>query len=366
MTRDVVPSFGLVSGTLSARVRGWSLLAVWSFLALASIGQVALVLHTRGQPIVWSQLVPDRLIDWFTCAMFTPVCIWLARVRPLTRPHLLQTLALYVAVTALCVVAKCVIMVLLLHVIPHGRAVTIVEALVQGALFDGVMLWAIIVLVHALDLQQRVADRDRSALDLRARLSEAELEALRGQLQPHFLFNTLNGIASLIHTAPDAADRLVVRLSDLLRAALAHRGTVELPLSDELALLDTYLSIMAERFAGQFSVVQEIDRDAQNVPVPQFLLQPLVENAFEHGFSRRAGTGRITIRARRSRVDRLQIEVRDDGIGPHIAAPMLEGVGLGGTRRRLQRLYGDDQSLTLRAADGGGALVTIELPIVGI
>jgi LytS/YehU family sensor histidine kinase len=226
-----------------------------------------------------------------------------------------------------------------------------------------VIFAGVIAVIHALALQQRLAQREQLALELRAQLSEAELEMLKGQLQPHFLFNTLNGVASLIHTAPDTADFIVVQLADLLRASLGHEGTREIPLAEELALLDKYLAIMEARFFGRIAIDREIDAATYSALVPQFLLQPLVENAFEHGIGRRADGGRIRIRASIVNDSRLRLEVSDDGAGLSHDATVAERVGLGNTRQRLERLYGDAQSLVLAALPDGGALVSVELPL---
>jgi len=201
---------------------------------------------------------------------------------------------------------------------------------------------------------------------LRGRLTEAQLDVLKAQLRPHFLFNTLNSISTLIHTDPDSADHMVVQLADLLRASLESSGKHEITLAEEVRLLERYLDIMRVRHQDRLSVAITVSPRASRALVPHFILQPLVENAIEHGIARRAGAGSIVVEA--TDVDgRLDIRVADDGCGlqPRLndsRAPD-EGIGLGNTRLRLAQLYGDAQSLMLKHADSGGTVVTITIPL---
>ena len=331
----------------------WIVFGVWTALDAFAIAQTAVMFGQRGVPFQWTWLAANRSIDWYTCALFTPVFFWLVRRYPLdsVRPRI--TVPMYVAVTSACVVLKYAIMLPLERLVGGPGGVTLGGLLAQEFLLEFLIFCGLIAIIHALQLQRRLSQREQLALELRAQLSEAELEVLKGQLQPHFLFNTLNGVASLIHTAPDAADFVVVQLADLLRSSLEHKGARLIPLTDELTLLDKYLGIMEARFHGRLSIHREIDPSALVALVPQFLLQPLVENAFEHGIARRAGAGRITIRAS-AETGRLRLEVSDDGAGLSREADPGEGVGLGNTRQRLERLYGEEQSLRLRRSPGAG------------
>jgi sensor histidine kinase YesM len=234
------------------------------------------------------------------------------------------------------------------------------------------IFWAVIGIVHAYVVTRRLRERERLAAELRVRLSEARLEALQGQLRPHFLFNTLNGISTLIHADPEAADRTVVQLGELLRASLERSGSHEIPLAEELALLERYLAIMQTRFHDRLRVELSIDPDARDALVPHFILQPLVENALEHGIARRAGAGRIRVTARTEprggSGGLLCLAVADDGPGAHRdeahGTPAVdEGVGLANTRLRLQQLYGYRHRLALAQGPLGGMEVTIELPL---
>ena len=188
---------------------------------------------------------------------------------------------------------------------------------------------------------------------------QAQLAQLTQQLQPHFLFNALNTVSSLIHSDPDAADILLTRLATLLRAATDASQRPEHPLADELTLLRAYADIMAQRFADRVQISWEVDATAQDCRVPTLGLQPLLENCFRHVVERRNALTHIAIRITHS-VSRLQIEIEDDGDLQRL--PDKRGVGLGNLERRLQSLYGAQASLELRLRSGGGLIVEVSLP----
>ncbi len=197
---------------------------------------------------------------------------------------------------------------------------------------------------------------------LHAQLADARLGALRAQLNPHFLFNTLHAISSLVERDPRGVRRMIARLSELLRYSLEESDEHEIPLRQELSVLDRYLEIMRIRFQGSLDVAVDVDAGVQDALVPNLVLQPLVENAVKHGVSKVEGAGQIIIRGRRDG-DRTVLTVRDNGPGLGEAqAPGEEGVGLRNTRARLEQLYGSAQSLTLRDVDGGGLIAEITLP----
>jgi LytS/YehU family sensor histidine kinase len=184
-----------------------------------------------------------------------------------------------------------------------------------------------------------------------ASLAHARLDALRMQLQPHFLFNTLNTIAGLVHEEPDKADAMLTSLSDLLRLTLHTHSERELPLSRELEFVERYLDIIHARFEEKLRFTVDVAPETHEALVPTFLLQPIVENAVEHGLQLRPDSGIVTICARRD-AGLLLISIADNGIGLPEGTPPPEGVGLGNTRARLKELYGDRASLTLESGDG--------------
>src|SRR3954464_4336544 len=197
------------------------------------------------------------------------------------------------------------------------------------------------------------------AAELHAQVTDARLNALRAQLNPHFLFNTLNAVSTLVDEDPPGARRMIARLSDLLRHTLRAGDGHEITLARELEMLRRYMDIMEVRFQGKLDVSIETEPSLDDALVPNLVLQPLVENAFRHGLAQMKDVGRVAGRAVRDNGD-LVLTVRDNGRGP--ASPVREGVGLTNTRARLAQLYGERQRLALSAAEGGGALVEVRLP----
>jgi two-component sensor histidine kinase len=205
---------------------------------------------------------------------------------------------------------------------------------------------------HTLTYYRRTQERESS-------LALARSEAQKMQLQPHFLFNTLNMIAELVHEEPDKADAMLISLSGLLRLTMETAGEQELPLRRELEFIERYLTIMHARFEDRVKFQLGIDPATHAALVPTFLLQPLVENAVEHGLGPRMAGGLISIRSRRVG-DLLHLCVADNGVGLNGAKRGPEGLGLGNTRNRLREMYGEAGRLELQ--DTGGLIVEISLP----
>jgi len=214
----------------------------------------------------------------------------------------------------------------------------------------------------AWDYGKKVRERELRASQLESQLVQAQLQALRMQLHPHFLFNTLHAVSVLVRKGDDqAAVRMIAGLSDLLRLALDSAGAHEVPLKQEMDFVERYLAIEQVRFRDRLQVSVSLAPETLDAMVPNMLLQPLVENAIRHGVARAAFGSQITIQSQRQD-GRLEIRVRDTGPGPQAAISSGTGVGLRNARERLFRLHGDDQELRLEPASGGGALVIIRLP----
>ncbi|HEX6575248.1 MAG TPA: histidine kinase [Gemmatimonadaceae bacterium] len=228
------------------------------------------------------------------------------------------------------------------------------------ALRQDLVPWiAVAAIVTAIELRRRSVRATVERERLRAQVAEQRLVALTGQLQPHFLFNTLQGISTLIHRDPEAADEVLSRLSDLLRDLLRHRDTPLVSLEDELRYIRTYLEISKVRFSDRLNFTIDSDPSADRVRVPLFILQPLVENALHHGIGSRAEGGTIAVRAMQR--DRgVTLEVEDDGNG---LTDTSDGVGLSNTRERLKTLFGDDQTLTIARNQSGGVTARIVIPV---
>lgn len=215
---------------------------------------------------------------------------------------------------------------------------------------------------HAFAYHRRAQEREKEAIALAAGLSKAKLDALRLQLQPHFLFNALNAISTLVHRDPNAADELIGDLSELLRLSL-QTSEHEVPLSRELELLDCYLAIEQARLGNRLRIVREIEPRALGVLVPTFVLQPLAENAIRHGIEPRRAPGTLTVRADLVG-DQVRLVVADDGVGlrPDDQPAGRRGIGLANTEERLRALHGDAAHLDIVAPEGGGVQVRIVLP----
>jgi two-component system, LytTR family, sensor kinase len=346
-------------------VSGWILAFVaWTVLATLSACQAALAFSQGGMPVRWSRLLTGSFVDWYTCALFTPGYLWLARRYPFDRQRWPVSAIIHLVATSAFVVAKYAIYVPVRNWLDTGDAVWRFESmLARSFIVESIAFWATAAAIHAIEYQRRYRERATHALRLEAQLVEARLEALSAQLHPHFLFNTLHGISTLMHRDVEAADTMLTRLSDLLRRALRNADRHEVPIAEELETLDLYLAIMGTRFHDRLTVTKIVEPAAANALVPPFILQPLVENALQHGIARRPGAGRVEIGVRRSG-DSVNLEVRDDGPGLPRGNPAFprEGVGLTNTRLRLAELYGDHQRLELREVDVGGLVVSLTIP----
>jgi sensor histidine kinase YesM len=233
-----------------------------------------------------------------------------------------------------------------------------------SALDVNLFLYVIIVAsVTAADFFHMFRERQRKAAELHTELVTSKLEMLKMQLQPHFLFNTLNTINALIHDDREAADRMVTRLADLLRLTL-YESRHEVPLARELEFVSAYVDIQQIRFQNRLAVSFEVRGALLGAQVPSLVLQPLVENAIRHGIAPRARAGQVWVRAYRNG-NQLVLEVEDDGVGlPAGEDVVIRGIGLANTKARLQQLYASDQSFVIQPAQNGGALVRITIPYV--
>lgn len=227
---------------------------------------------------------------------------------------------------------------------------------------QGPNLVIMIGLIHVWRYYRGLRERELRTVQLESELNRARLARLEAQLEPHFLFNTLNAISSLMYHDPGRADQMMGRLSDLLRLTFDHPVAPEVPLGEELEWLGWYLEIMQLRFGDRLTIRQEICPGTESVAVPRLVLQPLVENALKHGAAKHAGPSTIVLAATRVG-DRLRVSVEDDGPGvaDHGAA-LSSGVGLSNTTERLRALYGAGAALTLHNRAGGGLTVTLDLP----
>jgi signal transduction histidine kinase len=306
----------------------------------------------RGEPIAWSYALAWVLPEWWLWAALAPLIFALGRRFPIARAG---SLPAHVVAAATLAVAHALAFALVTWRLPWAdidqlSLDRLMTALVLKKSLGNLAVYAAILGGHA--LYQRVRHAER----LETELARAQLQALRVQLQPHFLFNALNAVSELIHRDPRAADRMVARLGDLLRTTLEGDGQEEVPLARELEVLERYLEVERVRFPDRLAVEIDVPPGCLRASVPSFILQPLVENAVRHGIAARPGAGRIEVRARRDR-DRLHLVVRDDG--PGLRGAPTPGVGLGSSTGRVERLGG---RLTLRDLDGRGVEAELVLP----
>jgi two-component system, LytTR family, sensor kinase len=334
---------------------------VWTLLGLFAAAQNFVsdaYLHEKAAS--FSGILGTSLLNWYTCGISTPVYLWLVDRLPLKHPHIVARLPLYLVSVAGCVIVKYALWVPLENALFHTHW-KLSSLLVQNFFWTAFGQIAFVVVLYTIELYRSGQERELTASRLEAQLSQQKLRRLRSQLDPHFLFNTLNCISGLIRRDTEAADTMLVRLSEMLRATLASDGRQEVRLREELALANAYIDIMRVRFGDRLRVRVNVDERLLDEAVPSFLLHPLVENAIRHGMHESARTTNVEITAHFDSSG-LVVRVADDGRGPPPEQMRKEGIGLRNTRGRLEGLYGGLGDLMLTTRDGGGTEVSVRLP----
>ena len=354
------------------RIAGWAL-AAWTlvglFRAVDRYFSDPFQLH-RLEFGLWEALAQSLLASTIW-AFFTPPVVWLARRCVPTRGNWIVPIASLGAGGVLFAVAHCTAYQLAYPLLMGFPLVmsTQIAALPQMLRFllptHLVTYAAIVGATWTLSYSRLSRERELRASQVKTRLLSARLQALKMQLHPHFLFNTLNSILPLVFRDRDAASRTVVRLSDLLRLSLQNEGSDLIPLRKELELLKVYLEIQQTRFQDRLTVRLDVEPGIADALVPNLILQPLVENAIKHGIAVKPGSGQIEVHARRTGRDRVALRVVDDGPGPSDATgrPGGDGVGLRNTRDRLELLYPGEHLFELGGAPGRGFEVTLVFPL---
>ena len=285
---------------------------------------------------------------------------------PIERPNRVRNIVIHSLLALACSIATLTVLFVAGRLVaPELRSSTLSVFILQSLSHMLFAFLALTAIVQAAAYQRRYHDREIDALRLHAELSAARLESLRAKLHPHFLFNTLNGISDLIYTDPRTADALVLRLAQLLRATLDTVAD-EISVREELELLNAYLDIERVRFGDRLRVSIDAGRTAIEGRIPPFLMQPLAENAIQHGIAPRATGGAIALRAYvrpDDRANTLVLELSDDGVG--MPDDARDGIGLSITRQRLRTLYRGAGALTVGPRAGGGTVATIEVPFAG-
>jgi two-component system LytT family sensor kinase len=334
----------------------------WTLIGLSFAFQFHISSAKAGLEVTWKQAVGYALGDWYVFAALSIPVVWLARRFDFESGNRRRSLAVHLPGSLLFSLAY---MVLRAGIGRWQSEASFAEAfqplLVKTWHFNLLIYWVIVAVSFAFNYYRKYRERELRAVELEKRLAQAKLQALQMQLNPHFLFNTLHSISSLMHQDTEAADRMIVRLSDLLRAALESSDTQEVTLREELDILERYLGIEQIRFGNRLTVKMDIAPGTLDAQVPNFILQPLVENAICHGIEPHTKPGRIELRARRA-AGVLTLEVCDNGAGLRPDEPAEEGVGLSNTRARLRTRYGEAHGFELRTAPGGGLLVRLSIP----
>src|SRR5256714_296162 len=326
----------------------------WTVLGLLSAAQDAAWRALTGRPVDWLTIVPNSLADWYTCGMFTPAFFWMVRRFPIRGERWWARLPVHLAASIAMVFLKVAVYAPIFRLLNPSLHRSYGQILVGGFYADMLAYWAAIGVIHAIAYYSYTARLDGA-------LRAAELGNLRAQLQPHFLFNTLQSISTLIHRDPPAADRMLTDLSGLLRLSLRNPSAQEVPLREELSFLELYLAIMRVRFGDRLVIDVHVPDQLLDALVPSLVLQPIVENAIRHGMADRPDVGHVAVRAAREGSS-LQLDVVDDGPGLTGAAGNGSGIGLANTRERLARLYGEDGDVTTSNGSDGGLIGRITIP----
>jgi two-component system, LytTR family, sensor kinase len=337
------------------------ILAGWTLYGLFAAAHRYLQSGLTGPQYTWGYSIGTAFVEAYLWALATIAIFYLARRFPLERGRLRVSVPAHLLAASALSFGRLAIMVELSRrigwLVERGFASQLRELNVY-VLFYVLRLGVAL----AADYYRRYREREIAANRLEAGLAEARLQALKMQIHPHFLFNTLNAISALIPPEAQPARRMVARLGDLLRNSLEHQGH-EVTLREELSLLEPFLEIERIRLGERLTLHVEIAGDVQEARVPHLILQPLVENAIRHGVARRPQPGSVHIRAwRDGATQSLNLEVLDDGPGPGSGDPRRTGVGLANVRSRLAELYGDGHDFLIAGRAEGGTRVTITLP----
>jgi two-component sensor histidine kinase len=363
------------SGGYRRRWLKWVIIVgFWTFFGILNGTQLFVGVRMEGMQISFWRTFGTDFLSWLIWIPATPIVLALGRRFPVERGTCWRVLPVHL------------IACLLISGAHFAFATSIYRALLPfGAprqpqsffqLFSGraisqfhldlLIYGAIIGVSYAVSYYFRYREREFRASQLETQLAQAQLQTLKMQLQPHFLFNTLNGIAGLVRDSRNkAAVDMLAGLSDLLRYTLESAGKQEVPLKEELEFLELYLDIQQMRFSDRLQVEMRVEPEVFDAMVPNLILQPLVENAIRHGVSRRAGSGTVGVSARRDNGS-LRISIYDDGLGlkRDDGAATVEGVGLSNTRARLAQLYGERQRFSLSEREGGGVEANLIIPFV--
>jgi len=344
----------------------------WTIVGLLFTVQEIAVAKVHGGHVSWVFVGVIELVYWNVWAALTPLVIALAKRFPLTGPRFVPHIAIHTIASFLMAPLASVteyflsrgFLGLLFRITDPGAPrplPTFTGSVVSMSLTGVLTYWLVVGLYQSIHFYQAAMERQTRAAQLETQLSHAELENLKSQLHPHFLFNSLHTIGVLMQEDVETASHLLVSLGDLLRMALERREN-EITLQSELEFVGKYLEIEQTRFHDRLKVHMDVPTDLLGIYVPSLALQPLVENAIKHGISVDSAAGRLEIAAQRNN-GRVSLRVLDDGPGPASESRLQFGVGLNNVQSRLKQLYGDESSLELTRGDGRGCEAIITIPL---
>ena len=350
------------------------IIAVWFAFASLVVGRLFIDPDRAARPPITAVSdVTWRMSIYLLWALFTPFIFWLSSRTGLGPARSAGRIALHLlSAVSIATVMDAYSDTVYRYLLRSPEERDAIGAILRGSFFDVVrlgFLWeliiyaAILAIGFARDYYRRFQERQMQAARLEAQLTEARLDALRMQINPHFLFNTLHAISSMVEHDPSGVRKMVARLSALLRHTLDHDGSQEVTLARELDVLDDYLAIMQVRFEHRLTVRRDVSSDLRDAMVPDMILQPIVENAIKHGVTQRSSPGWVEITATRlDSNDQLRIAIEDNGPGLQADGSVPNGVGLQNVRSRLAQMYGDAAALTLTEGREGGVRATLSLP----
>lgn len=351
-------------------IEGGLIFGFWAFLFVLDVAQEAF--DFRGQGGITPNDLQRSALEYLLWLLVTPGIFWLTSRYTFDRGTFRHDLGIHLlAVIIVTIAMQAYSHFSFLHFIWDGRrpSLAFLDSLTAFLFIDELMIYLFVAAVgfarnyffrYRKHLEETVHLREDAAL-LQTQLAEARLQALRMQLNPHFLFNTLNTVSVLVEKNPKGVRKMISLLSDLLRYTLEDENMTEVPLHQELKFLRSYFQIQEIRFQGKLEFKEEIEESVEQALVPSLILQPLAENAIKHGVSRLVGQGRILLKI--WRVGKiLYLSIRDNGPGLGTSNENGTGIGLRNTRGRLTEIYGDQASLVIETADEGGVAATISLP----
>ena len=344
---------------------------VWTAIGFFFTFQVYFAMIRSDRPVQWSETFAIQFSYAYIWALVTPLVLWLARRYRLEQEHWRRNLLIQILFSTACaILVGCMLYAFNSIYWNKTPGTTSAAWLISRTIIlnasENYGIYGLILLArHALDYYRRYRAGERRAAQLQTQLAQAQLQALKMQLQPHFLFNTLHSISALVYKDVEAADKMIARLGDFLRLTLENSGAQEVTLQQELEFLKCYLEIERIRFQDRLTTTLRIDPQALNTQVPNLILQPIVENAIRHGIAPRSTPGQIDILAERKN-GTLRIRIKDNGSGLDLNrsfdSSFKEGVGLANTRARLEQLYGTAHRFELANDPRGGLVVTLEIP----